>query len=91
MAHLTERSARAYERAQAAMAMLKSAVYDILLDSEPDGIRNVDVGRALGINLGHESHEGHIQRTLLRLMKDEGVASQDEKTKLWSLRKHGPD
>ena len=73
------------------MAMLKSAVYDILLDSGPEGVRNVDVGRALGINLGHDKHEGHIQRTLLRLMEDKGVVSQDEESKLWSLRRHGPD
>ena len=72
------------------MAMLKSAVYDILLETGPQGIRNVDVGKALGINLGHERHEGHIQRTVLGLMKDEGVASKDENTQLWSLRRHGP-
>ena len=44
-----ERGGPAYAKVQRAMAMLKSAVYDELLDASPRGLRNVDIGRNLGI------------------------------------------
>ena len=55
------------------MASLKSAVYRVLLDAAPDGLKNVDVGKTLGIHAGHLRHEGHIPRTLLVIMESEGV------------------
>ncbi len=54
--------------AQAAMAQLKAAVH-MLLRNVPDGLKNVEIGRALGIYMGHEQqHEGHIPRVLLAIM-----------------------
>jgi hypothetical protein len=75
-----------YLRAQHAVAELKGAILD-LLASHPNGMTNADVGRTLGIYQGHSSgQEGHISRTLLALLQEEGVALQDKETKLWRLR-----
>jgi hypothetical protein len=73
-----------YTMAQVAMAQLKGAVR-ILLSSNPHGLKNHEIGRALGIYMGHIEHEGHIPRTLLAIMQGEGVVEQDEKTKAWRL------
>ena len=82
----TERTALPYANAQAAMASLKSAVYHVLHDVAPDGLKKVDVSRTLGIHAGHVSHEGHIPRTLLAIMESEGVVEQDPDTKSWRLK-----
>jgi len=74
-----------YYLAQSAMAELKSAIH-LLLSDAPDGLKNVEIGRALGIYTGHVRHEGHIPRTLLAIMEAEGVVKQDEETKIWKLR-----
>lgn len=81
----------AYRRAQHAMADLKSAVYEMVALSGRDGLRNADVGRSLGIYSGHERHQGHIPRTLLAIMEDEGVVEQDPNSKRWRLRQHSVD
>ena len=86
MSKTTESTAQAYANAQAAMASLKSAVYRILLDAGTDGLKNVEVGKTLGIHSGHERHEGHIPRTLLAIMESEGVVEQDPDSKSWRLR-----
>ena len=86
--HLKERKQmhEAYALAQRAIADLKTAVYTLLERGPQSGMRNADIGRALGIHAGHVEHEGHIPRTLLALMEKEGVVQQDPQTKLWSLR-----
>jgi len=61
-----------YTIAQTAMAQLKGAIHT-LLSSNPDGLRNSEIGRALGIYMGHVEHEGHIPRTLLAIMQNEDV------------------
>ena len=76
---------RAYSVAQKAIADLKSAIYTILASASDAGLRNADIGRALGIYTGHEGHEGHISRTLLAVMEAEGIVKQDPKTKEWRL------
>lgn len=76
----------AYAQAQHAMAELKAAVYALLANGPVEGLRNADIGRSLGIYTGHVEHEGHIPRTLLAMMEQEGVVVQDEQTKRWSLR-----
>ena len=76
---------RGYADAQRAMATLKSAVYNTLLNASPEGLRNVDIGKSLGIHAGHVRHEGHIPRTLLAIMESEGVVEQDPETSLWRL------
>ncbi|MDD9997517.1 MAG: hypothetical protein OXQ89_07195 [Rhodospirillaceae bacterium] len=89
MAIPTENSAHAYANAQHAIATLKSSIYRILLDAGNAGLRNVDVGRSLGINAGHIKHQSHIQRTLLAMMEKEGVVEQDPGTKYWRLCSRG--
>ena len=91
MASPTERRAQAYTDAQRAIATLKAAVYVVLLDAGTVGMKNVEIGRALGINAGHMRHKGHIPRTLLAIMEGEQVTEQDPATKLWRLRKFSPD
>jgi len=76
----------AYRRAQVALAELKSAVLDILVE-EHSGITNAEIGRALGIYRGHVGHEGHISRTLLELLRADGTAEQDPETKRWRLKR----
>ncbi|WP_298843203.1 hypothetical protein [uncultured Roseobacter sp.] len=80
-----------YGTAQRAISDLKAAVHFVLTDAEnkgQDGLRNVDVGKALGIYMGHVEHVGHISRTLLAMMEAEGVAEQDENGKMWRLKRH---
>lgn len=74
-----------YEKAQIAIAQLKGAVYEILQTAPANGLKNVEIGKKLGIYMGHVGHEGHISRTCLELMKDEGLVHQDEETKQWKL------
>jgi hypothetical protein len=77
-----------YLVAQRAMADLKSAIYLSLKQGPSTGMRNADIGRALGIYSGHVEHEGHIPRTLLAIMEKEGVVAQDIESKLWTLKNH---
>lgn len=79
-------TAAAYADAQAAMATLKSAVCQVLVEVGQAGLRNADVGRGLGIYTGHVGHEGHISRALRAIMEAEGVAEQDAESKLWRLK-----
>ena len=81
----------AYQMAQGAMAELKSAVVNLLLFGPSDGLSNVDIGRSLGIYSGHKGHEGHISRTLLHLLEEEGVVEQISETKKWVISNGGSD
>jgi hypothetical protein len=57
----------AYRIAQRAMVDLKTAVYLLISIGPSDGYSNADIGRSLGIYVGHIGHEGHISRTILAL------------------------
>lgn len=76
-----------YANAQAAMAQLKGAVQS-LLTLNNSGLRNVDVGRALGIYRGHVGHPGHLSRTVLEMLKEDGVAEQREDRRWYSVVFH---
>ena len=76
-----------YFMAQTAVAYLKAAVHEILAAAPDSGMKNVEIGRKLGIYMGHVEHEGHIPRTILSMMEAEGVAEQNKDTKAWTLRK----
>lgn len=76
-----------YYKAQSGLALMKDAVYQLLKDCDPKGLRNVDIGKSLGIYNGHKRHEGHISRTLLEMMQTEGVIEQ-RSDKLWYLIAH---
>jgi DNA-binding IclR family transcriptional regulator len=73
-----------YLRAQRAVAELKAAIVQ-LLQLHPS-LTNAEIGRSLGIYHGHVGHEGHIPRTLLALLEEEGIAQQDQKSKRWNLK-----
>jgi hypothetical protein len=77
-----------YHRAQTALADLKSAIYEVLSSGPEEGLTNAQLGRMLGIYAGHVGHEGHIPRTLLAIMEQEGVVEQNRETKRWSIRSH---
>ncbi len=75
-----------YHIAQRGLTDLKAAIYLILKNGPEEGIRNVDVGRTLGISYGHSGkHQDHIPRTMIEIMQSEGVVTQDQKTKKWKL------
>jgi hypothetical protein len=81
----------AYHTAQRAMADLKAAVLRLLASAPPAGLTNAEIGRTLGIYAGHVGHQGHIPRTLLALMENEGVTEQDPNTKRWRVKsQHDP-
>lgn len=71
-----------YHKAQYGITLIKDAVYIILKETYPNGLRNVDIGKRLGIYSGHVKHEGHISRTILEMMQAEGVIEQKQ-DKLW--------
>lgn len=74
-----------YEKAQLAITQLKGAIHELLETGPDSGLRNADIGRALGIYAGHQGHEGHVPRTILAIMEREGVVLQDSGTKCWRL------
>ena len=82
---------QAYKLAQNAVADLKSAVHIVLSNAPEEGMSNAEIGRTLGIYQGHIRHEGHIPRTLLGLMENEGVVEQIPDTKKWKLKKQIDD
>lgn len=82
-----DRVDEAYRIAQKAVADMKAAIVMLLRERDTaQGLRNVDIGRRLGIYAGHEGHEGHISRTLLAQLESDGIVTQDADTKRWRLR-----
>lgn len=75
-----------YRRAQLAMAEFKAAVLAVVIGAGADGVTSAEVGRVLGIYSGHVGQEGHISRTLLAILQEEGVFVQDESSKIWTHR-----
>ena len=71
-------STAAYRSAQLAMAELKAAILSVVVASGSRGMRNVEVGRSLGIYHGYpkdgggEEHPGHISSVLLHELAREG-------------------
>lgn len=76
-----------YQVAQRAIADLKSAALSLIRREGP--ISNAKLGRALGIYFGHGAkqgrHEGHVSRSILRLLADEGLVEQTS-TKEWRYK-----
>jgi hypothetical protein len=79
-----------YFIAQQAIANLRGAIYQLLLD-HPRGMTNAQISRALGIHLGYKrpnediGHQGCISRSVLQLMEDEGVVAQNIDSKVWTI------
>lgn len=80
--------AEPYSRAQHAIAELKPSAYSVLATGPEQGLTNAELGRTLGVYQGHVGHEGHIPRTILAIMEQEGVVEQDPTSKRWRLRGH---
>ncbi len=76
----------AYRRAQRAIAELKSATVDLLATAGPEGLRNAQIGRLLGIYQGHVRHQGHISRTILEMLQADGIAEQVGQGGPWQIR-----
>jgi len=76
-----------YKSAQHAICELKGAIHVLLATAPSEGLSNAEIGRLLGIYQGHIGHEGHIPRTLLEMMKSEGVVEQDSESKKWCLKR----
>lgn len=74
-----------YAKAQEGVTLIKSAVYEYLLEAGETGATNAQIGRALGIYKGHARHDGHIPRTLLATLESEGMVKQDPETKIWTV------
>lgn len=81
-----------YAKAQKGITLLKVAIHEYLKVKEGRGATNAEIGRALGIYTGYSSREtetstkaqeGHIPRTILGYMEDEGVVYK--KDKRWHL------
>lgn len=73
-----------YNNSQQAIATLKGAIHT-LLTNHPQGLKNAQIGQMLGIHKGHgNQHAGHITRTLLEIMQNEGTVIQS-KSKLWNV------
>ena len=82
-----------YRKAQRAIADLKSAIHD-LLTTNPQGLQNAEIGKRLGIYMGHSGegrHLGHIPRTLLEVMAADGTVERNADSKLWTLKNKGID
>lgn len=86
---MSDPSSEPYHLAQRAIADLKSAVRKTIQDGPPEGMANVEIGKTLGIYTGHVGHEGHIPRTILAMLEEEGVVEQGDESKRWSLVDHG--
>ncbi len=52
---------------------------------------NAAIGRTLGIYAGHKGHEGHMSRTVLAMLEQEGVVEQNSADRTWSVRQHTGD
>lgn len=88
-----DKTGLAYLRAEHAIADLKSAIHD-LLAANPAGLQNAEIGKQLGIYMGHSGegkHLGHIPRTLLETMSSEGTVERSDTSKLWILKSKGKD
>ena len=79
-----------YREAQESIIRLKTIILQLLShpDTPEEGLRNVDVSRALGVNQKHSEtgHTGHVSAYLLnQLMLDDKVSKSDAKR--WTIKK----
>lgn len=77
-----------YQMSQRAITDLKTAIHGLLVRGPVGGMSNAEIGETLGIYQGHIGHEGHIPRTLLAMMEADGVVTQNNETKKWTICSH---
>ena len=85
----------AYEKSQAGIAQIKSAIYDVLANPETpsEGLGNSQIGKMIGIYHMSSSgkidkHLGHVSASLLHQLKNEQIVDYNENSKKWSLKSH---
>jgi len=69
-----------------ALSELRGVVHAKLLENK-DGLTNAQLGRSLGLYMGHVGHQGCVSRTILEMLKENEMAWQDPATKRWFGRK----
>ncbi|MBS1723813.1 MAG: hypothetical protein JSS66_12775 [Armatimonadetes bacterium] len=81
----------AYEMAQEAVTLMKSAIIRVLLE-HPDGLRNSEIGRLLGVNADFiEGNDGWFQYTVLKIMELDRTVEQKKPRGPWTLRSGGKE
>ena len=75
---------KAYGMAQSALAELKTAVFVLLEEAGGAGLRNVDIGKRLGIHCGPEGRRGHLSRAVLEILSNDGTIRQLD-NKRWAV------
>lgn len=75
-----------YEKAQLAMISLKSAVLMLLDREDKSGLRNVEIGRTLGIyETPSGKQEGWVSAHILELLEAEGRVHRINPGARWAL------
>ncbi len=75
----------AYELAQEAISLMKSAIVRILTD-HPKGLKNSEIGRSLGVNADFlDDQQGWFQYTVLKIMELERTVEQEKARGPWRL------
>lgn len=76
----------AYEMAQEAVTLMKSAIIRLLADN-PAGLKGSEIGRMLGVNADFiEGNDGWFQWTILKIMELEKTVEQKKPRGPWTLR-----
>jgi hypothetical protein len=75
----------AYDLAQEAVSLMKSAIIRVLAD-HPDGLKNSEIGRQLGVNADFlDDQQGWFQYTVLKIMELERTVEQAKPRGPWRL------
>ncbi|MBX3111948.1 MAG: hypothetical protein KF857_08060 [Fimbriimonadaceae bacterium] len=75
----------AYELAQEAVSLMKSAIIRVLAD-HPEGLKNSEIGRRLGVNADFlDDQQGWFQYTVLKIMELERTVEQPKSRGPWRL------
>lgn len=76
----------AYELAQDSFLLMKKAIVRLLAD-HPDGLKNAEIGRALGVNGDNlKDQAGWYPWTVLKQMELEGTVEQASERGPWRLK-----
>ena len=74
------------QQAQSGLRQIEEAIIR-LLDANPQGLRNVDIARALGLNFDFSGrYKNHVTHGTLARLESRGLVSRDESDKLYFSR-----
>ena len=75
-----------YERAQIAMAQLKSLALTLVAQNPESGLRQTDIGRMLGIHATPDGQQqGWVAGYLMQLLENEGLVERESQRAPWLL------